>query len=89
MINVWYLLDHNRDVLDWSDDCEALPTRTFEKICDYFQSKLSVSIKASVKSVQRSQGDEEWTEQVYSDVSEDAKALPNELFTEIINHFYK
>jgi hypothetical protein len=42
----------------------------------------------SVKSVNRSQGDEHWTEHEYSNVSDDAKALPNELFTGIINQFY-
>jgi len=47
-----------------------------------------VRITVSVKSVNRSQGDEQWIEQEYSNVSDDAKALPNELFTQIINQFY-
>ena len=88
MIDVWYSLDNLGLIAEWSADCSELNTQLLDKILTHFEGRTDVRITMSVKSVNRSQGDEQWIEQEYSNVSDDAKALPNELFTGIINQFY-
>ena len=88
MIDVWYSLDKLGLIAEWSADCSELNTQLLDKILTHFEGRTYVRITMSVKSVNRSQGDEHWTEHEYSNVSDDAKALPNELFTGIINQFY-
>ena len=88
MIDVWYSLDNLGLIAEWSADCSELKTQLLDKILTHFEGKTYVRITVSVKHVNRSQGDEQWVEQEYSNVSDDAKALKNELFTGIINQFY-
>ena len=73
----------DREIVEWSEDAEALPIRVLEQLGEHFNYRnFDISFDAISKHYSNPNG-EEWTEEEYRNTTPDFDNLPNDLITKI------
>jgi 2C-methyl-D-erythritol 2,4-cyclodiphosphate synthase len=76
--------NNDREIIDLSDDAEALPWSVLDAICEHFNYKdINITYDAVERHYSNPNG-EEWIEHEYKHTSEQFDALPEALISEIL-----
>jgi 2C-methyl-D-erythritol 2,4-cyclodiphosphate synthase len=76
--------NNDREIIDLSDDADALPFWLLDAICEHFNyNDINITYDAVERHYSNPNG-EEWTEHEYKQTSPDFDALPEALLIEIL-----